>query len=184
MKTRILLFIIILAINNLIAEALDDFRRLSASEKIEKILEDYRYDRNWNRWLRFSQYTTILAETPSESIPVLFRYLENLNMLPLQKNDYGFIIVDNIINREFYVNKKILSRNQIKKWVSILQQKINNYLENNKTIDVNIVLLESRIERIKNDRDIFSLPNVAQIILDKYSDLGFSDLIVIYEPYQ
>lgn len=171
----------ILIINNLYADVLEDFRYLSVDEKIQRILEEYRYEKNWTR-LRFAQYASILAENPEESIPVLFKCLENLPMLPLTEDDKAYQLVDYILWRRFHMNGNLLKQSELNKLATIYQRKIYEYLETYKVVDIMIVLTETQIELIKYNRNIISNLNIGQILYEKYTQLGYKDLQLVYEP--
>ena len=178
MKSKILLCIVVLIMNNLYADDFEDFRRLSADGKIQRILEEYRYERRWNR-LRFSQYATILTENPEENIPVLFVYFEKLPMLPTSENDRAFDLIDSILWQDFF---KLLNRDELNRLATIYQRKIYEYLETYRVIDARIFSAEAAVELIRNNRDIFSIRNIGRTLYKKYTELGYKDLQLIYDP--
>jgi len=164
------------------ADDLDDFRKLSAEEKVEKILEEYRYNEYWVRRLRFSQYASILTEDRRKTIPVLFRYLESLDMVPVTESDKAYFIIDSILWRTFYIENELFNRKELKKLATIYEQKMHKYLERYKVIDLNIVLTETQIEIILNNKNDITNPNIGKIIYEKYTRLGYKDLQLVYEP--
>jgi hypothetical protein len=185
MKKITILFFTVFIINNLFADELDDFRDLPALDKIQKILDEYRYDRNFAYRLKFAQYATILTENPRENIPILFKYLKDIPMLPLMEsmNDYAYEIIDILLWQIFHMNNKLLNQNELNSLAEIYQQKINECLEVYKIVDVAIVLAESQIEVITGKRRygvIRGTRKMADTLYNKYTKLGYKDLRIDY----
>ena len=180
-----ILFFTILIINNIFADELDDFRNLPELDKVQKILEDYRYDKNFAYRLRFSQYATILTENPIENIPILFKYLKEIPMLPLAEgmNDKSYEIIDSILWMSFHMNNGLLNQSELNKLAKIYQQKINKCLDAYRVIDVIIVLAELQVELITGKRrygEVRGLRNIADTLYKKYTKLGYKDLRMDY----
>ena len=188
MKKIIILFFTILIINNLFADEFDDFRNLPALDKVQKILEEYRYNKNFAYRLKFSRYATILTENPRENIPILFKYLNDMPMLPLAESmndnaDNAYEIIDEILWRYFHMNNKLLNRKELNSLAEIYQQKINECLDTYRIVDVIIVLAESQIEAITGKQgygEAKGFRNMADTLYKKYTKLGYKDLRIDY----
>jgi len=164
----------------------DDFRQLPAEGKLQKLLDVYRYNENWAHYLSFAYYKRIIDENREEIIPVLFDYLESLEMVPLKYNDRAYDIIEHITLG--YINRAIFNQQEFARLRSILQKKIHEYLITYKVVDVKVVMTEFDIERIDGKHGILGGPpfeirglrDMADRVYKKYTQLGYTGLRVDY----
>ena len=153
------------------------FRKLSAHTKIQKILEEYRYDNSDFPRLFLYDYANILTEDLETNIPILFTYLNQFDMYPVTEADQGYNIIEWILFDYFYINDDLLDQDDLNTFCTITQRKIDAYLKKYKTIDKRIVLAEKHINSIKKGR-FNTLQSTPQMLYEKYTALGYNDLIV------
>ena len=211
MKQRLIFCIILFIFGNLrneitgqtLVEDVELFRRLSAAERVEKILEEYRYNRYWRGLpldMKLYKRIMILIGDAEESIPVLFEYLERTDMTPIVEgripllfellsqydefafgtgNDYAFTIIEEIIWKEFHLLWRLLNQDDLNRLCTIYKQKIYKYSETYKVIDINAVWIEHKIEVItgkREYREAFGYQAFAEAMYEKYTELGCKDL--------
>ena len=153
------------------------FRKLSAHTKIQKILEEYRYDNSDFPRLFLYDYANILTEDLETNIPILFTYLNQFDMYPVTEADQGYNIIEWILFDYFYINDDLLDQDDLNTFCTITQRKIDAYLKKYKTIDKRIILAEKHINSIKKGR-FNTLQSTPQMLYEKYTALGYNDLIV------
>lgn len=153
------------------------FRKLSAHTKIQKILEEYRYDNGDFPRLFLYDYANILTEDLETNIPILFTYLNQFDMYPVTEADQGYNIIEWILFDYFYVNDDLLNQDDLNTFCTITQRKIDAYLKKYKTIDKRIILAEKHINSIKKGR-FNTLQSTPQMLYEKYTALWYNDLIV------
>ena len=91
------------------------FRKLSAHTKIQKILEEYRYDNGDFPRLFLYDYANILTEDLETNIPILFTYLNQFDMYPVTEADQGYNIIEWILFDYFYINDDLLNQDDLNK---------------------------------------------------------------------
>ena len=153
------------------------FRKLSAHIRIQKILEEYRYDNSDFPRLFLYDYANILTEDLETNIPILFTYLNQFDMYPVTEADQGYNIIEWILFDYFYINDDLLDQDDLNTFCTITQRKIDAYLKKYKTIDKRIILAEKHINSIKKGR-FNTLQSTPQMLYEKYTALGYNDLIV------
>lgn len=153
------------------------FRKLSAHTKIQKILEEYRYDNGDFPRLFLYDYANILTEDLEDNIPILFIYLNQFDMCPVTEADQSYNIIEWILFDYFYMNDDLLDQDDLNTFCTITQRKIDAYLKKYKTIDERIVLAEKHINSIKKGR-FNTLQSTPQILYEKYIALGYTNLII------
>ena len=153
------------------------FRKLSAHTRIQKILEEYRYDNSDFPRLFLYDYANILTEDLETNIPILFTYLNQFDMYPVTEADQGYNIIEWILFDYFYINDDLLNQDDLNTFCTITQRKIDAYLKKYKTIDKRIILAEKHINSIKKGR-FNTLQSTPQMLYEKYTALGYNDLIV------
>ena len=153
------------------------FRKLSAHTRIQKILEEYRYDNSDFPRLFLYDYANILTEDLETNIPILFTYLNQFDMYPVTEADQGYNIIEWILFDYFYINDDLLNQDDLNTFCTITQRKIDAYLKKYKAIDKRIILAEKHINSIKKGR-FNTLQSTPQMLYEKYTALGYNDLIV------
>jgi len=162
-----------------------EFWQLSPEEKVQKLLEEFRYNSSWNRHSKYNRYVYILTENPEENIPVLLDYLEKTDKRPLSEDDFSFQILRRTLST-FMTLMRVIGVRQLNevertRFRIILQEKIHVYLETYKIIDYEVALTESIIQ---NDIFLSTRPNIYQELFIKYTGLGFRDLTIVYPIFQ
>jgi len=183
------------------------FRYLSANEKVEKLLDDLRYDKYWQSHYKFLEYRYILANDNSqENIQALLHYFEKIDMIPysyiicspspppsfviINHYDRAYDILSCILYYDF-LKKKLLNQDDENRFCTIWQQKIHKCLETYKLVDVKVVSADILLDLFAGKREEKRLPAdpraheeyrkvLTREVYEKYTALGYKDLATAY----
>lgn len=121
MKQRIFLCIMLLIFGNLRNEITgqtdeelmkDPFWHLPAEEKVEKLLERYRYTKWYRGHSDIDIYwrEILICNNPRENLEALLKYFEKTDIVPYSENNFdsSYRILNYLIWGDFHMKKKCL----------------------------------------------------------------------------
>jgi len=182
-------------------DELEAFLQLPAEEKIQKMLEEFRYDQYYSihpKYVQFERDGFNDNNNIQEIIPVLLDYFEKTEMIPplpippggyewntpLRFSDNSYRIINSIVSS--YIIGRHFNQDEAIRVKLIYQNKIHTYLATYKVVDVNVILAEIRIDNIdeydkpRGPRSMINLRDKGDALYKKYTQLGYRDLRVNY----
>ncbi|GHT70621.1 hypothetical protein FACS1894110_22420 [Spirochaetia bacterium] len=177
---------------SLYADEYSDFRNLEPEQQIQKLIADYRYGGYLG--IKFQQFTNILAEKPDEVKPILIEYFRRFDPpIYSDRTDRAYEILDRIILDAFLTRSgyiviegievspitSLFTEGEKKQLAAIYQEKADYYLKTYKKIDNTLIGIEIMIHHFSDGIHITSIPDYTEWLLEKYTKLGYKDLIIV-----